>query len=103
MGDSALRHTVSEIALMPCVRCCILCWPRNEEEQREHAGAEDREIANDVHIGQVRRLRMKQVIDVGLALMHRAERWTATRGSRAIPNLELFGHRLYLRVEPWIA
>ena len=44
----------------------VLWWAGNEKEQRQHTGAEDGEVLDDVKVAQHRRLTMKLIVDVGL-------------------------------------
>ena len=62
-----LREDVSTNEELVAGRRAGVLWrTRDEEDKRDHAGAEDGEVLDDVEIGQHRSLTMKLVVDVGL-------------------------------------
>ena len=63
----------------------MLRGPRNEEQQWNHARAEDREIADDINVTPYRRLTMQLVVDHRLRCMQRSRRgWTRGASGDAV-------------------
>jgi len=80
----------------------VLWRPWNKEQQRNHAGAEDAQVADDIYVAEGRRLTVHLVVEEALGLVHCTERRIAVH-ARTVAGLEGPGHRLNLIVEALVA
>ena len=80
----------------------VLWRPWDEEQQRDHAGAEDAQVADDVHVAQGRGLAVHLVIEEALRLVHCTKRRIAMHAC-TIAGLERTRHGLHLIVEALVA